>query len=154
MTDQIPFRFIQLAGRGYCCSQIVMILALERRGETNADLVRSMAGLCHGVGMSGGICGFLTGAACILSLYGAKGTDEENADDRLPLMLSELMDWFGTEVGGAYGGVLCSEIMGDGDIRHPDPSRCGDIAIKTYAKITRILLENDFDLTTGRGKSR
>jgi C_GCAxxG_C_C family probable redox protein len=141
---------VQLAGKGYCCSQILMILALEEQAKSEPDLVRSMAGLCHGVGGSGGVCGVLTGAACVLSLYGAKGSDEEQADRCLPLMLTELVDWFTDEVSPQYGGILCSEIMGDADVRTLDLKRCGNIAIETYDKIMQILVDNGFDPALGK----
>jgi hypothetical protein len=148
MTDQIPFRMIQLRGNGYCCSQVLMILALVEQGKTNPDLVRSMAGLCHGVASSGGVCGVLTGAACILSLYGAKGSDEEQSEERLPLMLTQLVEWFTDEVSRTYGGIMCREILGD--IPRPDPDRCGNIAIETYGKVMQILVENGFDPAGGK----
>ena len=116
--DDLTIRMMQLSARGYCCSQILALLALEAQGRQNPDLVRALAGLCLGVGNSGGTCGVLSGAACLLALYTGKGSDEERTDERLPLMFAELTDWFSDVVGGAYGGVLCADILGDrGGIR-------------------------------------
>ncbi|WP_435548235.1 C-GCAxxG-C-C family protein [Desulfobacterium sp. N47] len=94
MIDEIGFRLLQLAGRGYCCSQVLIILSLEAQGKKNPDLVRAMSGLCMGAAGSGNTCGIFTGAACILALYGAKGDDNEKENEKLPLMYSELSEWF------------------------------------------------------------
>jgi hypothetical protein len=52
--DDLTIRMMQLAARGYCCSQILGWLALEAQGRRNPDLVRALSGLCLGVGNSGG----------------------------------------------------------------------------------------------------
>lgn len=45
---------IRLAHEGYCCSQIVILMALELQGISNPGLIRAMNGLCHGeIGTSG-----------------------------------------------------------------------------------------------------
>jgi len=67
-VKDVGFRIIQLAGKGYCCSQILMLLALEIQGRENPELVRAMAGLCMGTANSGGICGIFTGASCVMAL--------------------------------------------------------------------------------------
>jgi len=41
-------RMMQLAGKGYYCSKIRIILGLEAEGKTNPDLVRAMDGLNGG----------------------------------------------------------------------------------------------------------
>ena len=48
MNDMI-FRLVSLKAKGFCCSQIMLIMALEAQGRTNADLVRTVGGLCFGV---------------------------------------------------------------------------------------------------------
>ena len=105
---------IELSGKGYCCSQIMLILGLEEMDRENPDLIRAMAGLCMGVGNSGGTCGVLSGASCLLSLHAGKGSDDEEPHEKLPLMLSELTDWFSERAGGEYGGITCAHIMGEG----------------------------------------
>ena len=76
------FEILTLNQGGYCCSQIIMKLALRELGQENPELVRAMAGLCFGAGSPEGACGVLTGAACALSL--SLGT-AELPDPRLPL---------------------------------------------------------------------
>jgi hypothetical protein len=138
------FRIIQLAAKGYCCSQIVMLLALETQGRENPEMVRAIAGLCMGAGNSGGICGIFTGAVCVLALYGAKGADTENETDKLPLMYAELSEWFEQSACGVYGGTSCTDIIGE-DMPRPRPDRCGRLLVDTWSRVQDILLENGFD---------
>jgi hypothetical protein len=143
MSDQ-TLNVIRLAGRGYCCSQILLILALEAQGRTNRELVRAAGGLCMGVAESGGSCGILSGAACVLALYAGKGNDEEKTDERLSLMYTELTEWFEETVGKRYGGLTCTHILGEGP-RRPAPGLCGQILVDTHKKVLNILSENGFD---------
>lgn len=147
--DELTIRIMQLAARGYCCSQILALLALDAQGRRNPDLVRAMSGLCLGVGNSGGTCGVLSGAACLLALYAGKGFDEETAEERLPLMFTELTDWFARTVGETYGGIQCADIVGEGE-RQPQAGRCGSILMDTYRQVLDILTENGFDPARGR----
>lgn len=52
LMDVLPF-----VRQGFCCSQLLMLLMLQARGEENPALVRSLQGLCHGIGHSEGDCG-------------------------------------------------------------------------------------------------
>ncbi|MEW6265546.1 MAG: DVU_1555 family C-GCAxxG-C-C protein [Thermodesulfobacteriota bacterium] len=142
--NDTSIRLMKKAAAGYTCAQILVSLALEDRGETNAALVRAMAGLAHGCGTGQGSCGALTGAACVLALYAGKGRDGEEASERLPSMLQELTDWFRETVGERHGGLSCEAVTGEDG---PEASRqkCGAIVIETYEKIVRILVANGFD---------
>jgi len=60
-VDDTILEMMRLKVEGYCCAQIILILALEARGKTNADLVRSVGGLCFGINWSGKVCGALSG---------------------------------------------------------------------------------------------
>ena len=97
-------RMMQLAGKGYICSQIIMKLALELRGEENPSLVRAMAGPGYGCGSGAGTCGAMVGGCCLLALYVAKGVDDETTSERLALMQSELSHWFFPTGGGKVRG--------------------------------------------------
>lgn len=145
--DQIAMRMLELKQRGYCCSQIPIALVLEAQGRTNADLVRSMAGLCYGAARIGEVCGALAGAACLISLYAAKGSEDEEADEGLPEMLSELTEWFREYVGTQYGGIRCDDII----TCCPDKSACGPIVHATCVKVLDILGSKGFDLSKGKG---
>ncbi len=144
--DDMMFRMMDLKHKGFYCSQIMMILALEAQDKTNPDLVRSMAGLAFGVGI-GEVCGALTGGACILSLYAAKGTDEDEEHFRLMGMLHELGEWFRETYAGEYGGISCDAISEEGSLRN---ERCGAVVADTYQKVIEILVANDFDPSEGK----
>lgn len=144
MINDTQLHIMQLSGKGYNCSQILLLLALDVRGEVNSALVRSMTGLAYGCGEGRATCGALTGGCCLLALYAGKGGDAENASDRLPLMLMELSDWFDDQVGAACGGIACEQITGE-DGPAAAQARCGEIVVQTYKKAMDILTAHGFD---------
>ena len=146
--DETIIRMIQLGQQGFHCSQILIIMGLEAQGKDNVDLVRSMSGLAGGLGFSGDTCGTLTGGACLLGLYAGKGLPEEAEDEKLNLMIGELVDWFSEEYGRMYGGIRCETILGDDPMSRA--SKCPGIIIGTYEKVKALLLECGFDLARGR----
>lgn len=139
--DEITLKMLELSGRGYCCSQIMFLMALELQGKTNPDLVRAMAGLCHGIGFSGNACGALTGGACLLSYYAGRGSDSEEVKDGFAAMLAGLTRWFAEQIGPAYGGINCSGILA----KSPDRSACREIVRATYEKVLQLLVEHGCD---------
>ncbi|ABB40336.1 C_GCAxxG_C_C family protein [Oleidesulfovibrio alaskensis G20] len=148
MLDDTSLTMMRLAGQGYCCSQILILLALEGMGRRNPDLVRAAAGLCHGGSDCDGPCGVLTGGNCLLALYTAKGHDNDTADEILPLLLEEYGEWFGQAV-AQYGGIQCSQITG-GQCRTPDMSRCGTLVAAAYGRLLEILDAHALDPATGK----
>lgn len=144
--DDLMFRMMDLKSKGFYCSQIMMLLALEAQEKENPDLIRAMAGLAFGVGI-GEVCGALTGGACILSLYAGKGTEEDDEHFCLMSMLNDLGEWFRETYGGQYGGTSCNAITEDGTLRN---ERCGAVVAATYQKVLELLTENDFDLCEGK----
>ena len=145
--DQTMLRMMELSYNGYYCSQILLILALEAQGKENPDLIRALGGLANGYGNEEGVCGVLTGAACLLGLYGGKGTDGEYEDEILKYMLNDLMVWFERTVGGRYGGITCGMIVGD---RTEVRQRCGAVVAETYAYVTELLAASGYDITKGK----
>ena len=143
MDDNL-IRMLRLAAGGYACSQIIVQLGLDARGEENPALVRAMAGLAYGCGGGRASCGALTGGCCLLALYAGKGSDTEAESDRLMLMLSELSEWFEAQVGGQYGGIICETITGE-DGPAAARQRCGAIVGDTFNKVMEILTDNGFD---------
>lgn len=125
---------LSMRQNGLCCSQIVVKLLLSDLGRENPDLVRSMAALCFG-SYSGGVCGILTAAACALSLSLETDPDREQQDPLLPLLLSELSDWFSIRAESAYGGIRCSEILN----ASPDKRGCTLLLISTVEKLRSML---------------
>lgn len=148
MFDESGLKMMELAGKGYCCSQILVLLALEEMDRENPDLVRAAAGLCNGLGDCSGPCGVYTGAALLLGLHTGKGSDMEEAGDALPLMLESLRDWF-VEATSSYGGTTCGEIL-DGECGQPNQARCGGLLSDAYAQVRSILADNGFDPAEGR----
>ncbi len=145
MMENILMKLMRLKAKGFCCAQIILNLALESQGKTNADLVRSMGGLCFGV-YAGEVCGALTGGVCLISLYAGKGDEEESAADRYVLMVNELVEWFRNAAGELYGGLRCNDIL----VKYPDRSICGRIVTDTYEKCVNILVNHGFDPVEGR----
>lgn len=143
--DDIIFQMMRLKAKGFCCSQVLLILALEAQGKNNPDLVRSMGGLCFGSN-SGEICGALSGGVCLISFYAGKG--ESEADDRYLIMLDELVEWFKAVADEEYGGVRCDDILE----RFPDRSICSMIVADTYRKCMDILTSHGFNPAAATNK--
>jgi len=148
MFDESGLKMMELAGKGFCCSQIMVLLALDEMGRENPDLVRAAAGLCDGLGDCSGPCGVYTGAALALGLYAGKGLEMEEKDERLPVMLEELRDWF-AERTLEYGGITCGNIL-DGQCGQPDAGRCGGLLGDTHGQLRVILSDNGIDPSEGR----
>jgi hypothetical protein len=143
MTDELR-RIAELLQQRFCCSQVLSLMALEAQGKENPDLVRAMRGLCRGIGSSGGTCGSLTGAACLLGLYAGRGLPAKTEDRQLDLMLDELVDWFKDQVGQRYGGIRCDEILAGDPFNQA--IRCPGIVVETWQKVRDILVANGYDL--------
>lgn len=135
---------LPLAAKGYCCSQILGLLALEGQGEANAGLVRALGGLCHGMGQCGLTCGVLTGGACVLSFYVGKGTEGETALNKADLLLSEYVEWFRDRT-ARYGGISCADILGECSQDKPDMSRCAALIGDAWGRILTLLDEAGID---------
>lgn len=138
-------KLISLKAKGYCCAQIILILALDAQGRDNPDLVRSSGALCFGVNWSGEVCGALSGGACLISLYSGKGSDIETAHDGQVTMTGELVEWFKGKA-DEFGGTRCNEILE----KYPDRAICGKIVADTYEKCMEILVNHDFDPAIGK----
>jgi C_GCAxxG_C_C family probable redox protein len=145
--NQTILRMMELDYKGYLCSQLVLMLALEAQGKSNPDLVRAMGGLAHGSGFDGGLCGGLTGAACLLGLYAGKGSDDEYEDEELKFMLKDLGSWFEKTFGRRYGGITCEAIVGD---RTEIRQRCAAVVEETYAKAMELLIAGGYDISIGK----
>ena len=144
--DDAALRILQLSGQGYCCSQIMIKLSLEDMGEENIPLVRAMAGLCEGSG-TGDLCGVASGAACVMALYAAKGSTEEQTLECYPLLLAQFMEWF-KQSASTWGGIRCEDIVIFQGGRKPE--RCGDIMLRAREAVLGILAENGIDPTLPR----
>jgi hypothetical protein len=145
--DDWMIRLLKLGGKGYTCSQIILLLGLEMQGESNPGLVRAMAGLAYGCGSGRASCGAFSGGCCLLALYAVKGSDEETQSEKLQAMLQDLSDWFGNQIGDPSGGMTCETIVG---LEGPAAfrQRCGSLVADTFAKVLEILQTYEFDLSS------
>ncbi len=150
MSDTI-LRLMSLQGKGYPCSQMMMIMAMEEQDCENIALIRAMAGLANGCGDGSGSCGALSGASCVLALYAAKGDESERELDVFLPMVEDLSDWF-SEKTRVYGGNLCTQITegkpGSVEVRQ----RCAQLIADTYDVTMRLLVENGIDIDQVRGE--
>ncbi len=125
----------RLAGQGYCCSQIMVQIGLEAKGDENPELLDAVAGLCGGL-YSGLCCGILTGAACLLSLY-----DKKNAASS---MIPSLVKWFELTGTKPYGGINCDDILQKNPMNRPE--RCPNIMVETLEKCRELLAEFGYEI--------
>jgi len=133
--NELFFEIMSLKQEGYCCSQIVMKLALRALDRENPDLVRAMAGLCYGGGSPEGTCGVLTAANCALALgFG----DTELPPDNLESQLSDLTKWFKEKAEADYGGTRCGEILE----ASPNKRACGQLLAATVERLRVLLAKN------------
>jgi C_GCAxxG_C_C family probable redox protein len=137
-------RIEELNRQGFHCSDILLTLGLELRGEENPQLVKSVSALAGGMGFSGRTCGTLTGAACLLGLYAGRGTSEEEEDYRLHLLVTQLVEWFEQRFGEEYGGTTCDTIV-EGRASNM-AMRCPGIVTETFQKVKELLVEEGFEL--------
>jgi hypothetical protein len=143
MDDMLRIR--ELKQQGFFCSQILIILGLELQGKENPDLIRAIQGLAGGLGFTGNTCGSLTGGACFLGLYAGKGTPEQQEDERLNLMIMDLVEWFKQGTGAQYNGIDCDTIL-EGNLGNI-PLRCPVIVQSVYQKCKELLVEYGYDLS-------
>lgn len=134
MIDSDSKWLYQLRAEGKCCASILVQMGLKLRGEKNDQLVEAVGGLCGGM-HNGLACGCLTGAACMLTLFGGRESRP---------MVKELAEWFESTYGEKYGGVDCSQITNNDP--HIRAARCPDIIEATYARAKEILIEQGYDV--------
>lgn len=127
---------LSLIAKGYHCSQVMMQLALDLRGEDNPILVRSLGGLGGGMFLHHN-CGTLTGGACVLASYVPRTDDQEPGIYQE--MVKELVQWFETE----NGSIQCRDLV------QPDRQSilafCPNLIAKTFAKVLEILADYGID---------
>jgi len=138
--DDLLIHMMRWGQQGYSCSQILLLMALEEKGQNNPDLVRAMAGLAFGCGSGRATCGSLTGGCCLLAFKAVDPDHSARSSEQLPMMLQELTEWFETRIGSFGEGAACSAIVGKGG---PEMARqtCAELVGETYAKVMAILAE-------------
>lgn len=144
--DDTAFKMFKLVNSGYCCTQIILKMALEAEEKENEDLLRAVNGLCMGVGSTQRTCGVLTGGIAMLGLYAGKGNDREFPKQEYSSMVDEYNGWFEAE----FGSTECQDIIGvcsvtDYRTNQSYRLKCGDTLLKCYEKIQEILRDHDFE---------
>lgn len=144
MSSETAFKVFKLSAQGYCCTQIMLKMALEEEGIENYDLIKSANGLCNGIAGRQKTCGILLGGIMIIGLYAGRGKDEEYYNENYGDMVHEFTDWFEEE----FESIDCIDIIGvnkfdDGENKYM--LKCGDIIIKSYEKVIEILSKNDYE---------
>ncbi len=134
MMEKDIRRLNQILLSGKCCSQALVALGLELRGESNPQLETAAAALCMGV-RSGLTCGALTGAAMLLNLL--------DPEDAMGEMIPELAEWFADTYGEAYGSPDCRSIL-EGSMANK--IRCPMVVENTYRKARELLEDYGTDL--------
>ena len=134
-------RILALSQEGFFCAQIMMLIALESEGRENPDLIRAMGGLTGSMGFSGGVCGCLTGGACILSYFLGKGEADELEDPDVHAAVGEFVTWFQERAVQEYGGSNCQ------DITHNLPAK----RLEHCPALMGEALETCFDILAKRG---
>jgi hypothetical protein len=143
--DSVRTRMMQLAAKDYQCSQILVIMGLEARGQDNPELVRAVDGLAWGCGEGSCTCGALTGGCCLISLFAGKGTDSESRSPDYQKMLKELVRWFWNKYGFTLGGIDCMAIR-ENCTAGAAQSRCWQIMEDVYYKAMSILAAGGYSL--------
>lgn len=145
MNDD-AFKIYRLASQGFCCSQIIMKMALEEEHKENPDLIKALHGLCGGVGFSKRTCGVLTGGVCVLGLYAGKGEPMEYPGENFMNMIHEYMEWFEQEFeSNECGDIIGAHVISDENNNVSYPVKCGDILVKSYEKIPEILFKYGYE---------
>ena len=134
---------MELATKGYYCSQILMKAILDAEEKENSDLIRAMGGLIGGLGFNQRICGALTGGICAIGYFTCKGEDDEIEDENANEMITELIKWFETE-GTNVKGTECKDIIG-GDLKN-QMKVCPNLVSATLEKVFDILQEHGYDV--------
>ena len=133
-----------LVSQGYCCSQVLMLLLMQKFGHENPEIIRAMHGLCYGIGNSEGPCGLLSGGACVLGYIAGRGKVQESAHPSFVPLATDYQQWFAGRSAN-YGGTACFQIMEGlsaetGTPRprageQPSPCLCGGLFIECWEKI-------------------
>ena len=148
--NPLMLEILPLIRQGYCCSQLLLLLLLQGRGQENPELIRAMHGLCHGMGASEGPCGLLTGGICVLGYVAGRGKAGEEAHSSFIPLICDYQQWF-TGRTEQYGGIACFQIMEGlsaqtgmpcpAGAEQPNPSLCGDFFAECWEKLLALFEE-------------
>ncbi|MDR3203219.1 MAG: C-GCAxxG-C-C family protein [Deltaproteobacteria bacterium] len=154
MDDYTRSNVLELAGQGYTCAQIVVLMGLRIMGRDNPDLVRALSALAMGAS-SGSLCGALTGGLCLVGLYTGKGIIDERPVLGYRIPLGALIKWFTQDKLKDRTEPTCRAIFeADGqelDLEKALPTAaCGDLVGDTFLKALELIQTHGLDPTQGR----
>ncbi len=144
--DELALDLFQLSAKGYCCSQIMLKMALALEEKENPDLIRAAGGLCNGIGNSQKTCGIITGGIGIFGLYAGKGEDQDYSKEGYNAMVKDYMEWFEEE----FGSSDCIDLIGVTEFLDPEHDssyqvKCGELIQKSYLKVMEILSDYGYE---------
>ncbi len=121
----------ELLLQGYTCSQIMVLMTMNRLGLEDSELVKAVNGLAGGMGIQHA-CGIVTGAACACSL----ASPEQGAKELFPAFYERFYQAFCSE----HGSILCIDLL-DGD---PEgyKQRCPGMIEQAWDILESVLKEN------------
>jgi len=131
-------RVTELFKNGLHCSQILHIIGQEQRGEEEPAAISAMGGLASGM-YAGLNCGSLTGGACLIASYCARGGEDDEDKCMYKGMVLRLVDWFNS----TFGAVNCSELVSSDRLERL--GKCPNIVSQTFTECMKILEENGID---------
>ncbi len=137
---EINQKISEYSTKGYCCSQMMLLLSHILRDIEDEHTIKAMAGLGGGMHLQYN-CGALTGGACLLASYGAAGENDTEPRFDYKTAIKSLGEWFKNE----YGSVDCKDIIGENT---PEKAKkCPLIIEGTFEKCLEILKEYNIDPT-------
>ncbi len=150
---------LPLIKEGFCCSQLLMHIFLQSTGNTSPTLVRSVHGLCFGMGGAEGPCGLLTGGACILGCVAGRGRAEESTHSALAPMVHSYEQWFTAHIARctqACTDTKCYAILEGlskeaGEVapqkgEMPNPLLCGELLAACWEKLCLLMEEYEIEV--------
>ena len=147
---------LELGSKNYSCAQILLIAALRLQGRENPELIRAMSGLAEGGGGSGNTCGAFTGGACLLSLYSAKGENDEMPLENHKLLMEAFSSWFQESFCANNPHLLCDSLLGangaSGAQAMP-PRQCAAMIAQVWEKAIELLCEYGLDPTDSKARA-
>lgn len=142
--DELAYKVFNLSASGFCCTQVMIKMALDDEGENNEDLVRALNGFCRGIGGTQRTCGVLTGGISVLGLYAGKGNAMEYSNEKFQKMVDDYIQWFENH----FDSIECAELIGVTEFENGDQSyqiKCGNILTESYEKIISIIEDYGFE---------
>ncbi len=101
-------RAVELFDSGYNCSQAVLAAYAPSLGMTEADALKVASGFGGGMGLSGGICGAISGAFMVIGLKYAAAEPDKAAKVRTYELVRRAMQMFHEQAGS----LNCRDLLG------------------------------------------